>query len=196
MSHFLETINEIRLDYEIPIDGYTESELNKLKIDMSNNGNTYFQWKNQLEKEVLLESKQFAIPSILRSSLINIVLCNFIYLPLTRLFLERNGALVQDDTGYEIKIGIYGKVKKKQIFDFVESNWDLIQKEMLKFENEESTYISDRDNEIIEMHDKKNMKFKEISDYFTETKHDYSTNEDMIKKDYHRAKKKIAALQK
>lgn len=185
----------IRRKHDIPQNGYSLEEWDDIKKQKKEDG-SYSNWRLEVDKSSRELSKRFKIPYLLHNSLSYIVLGNFIYLPLTKMFLDLPYQLQPTYDGPSIGIHIYGQTSKEQIKKFIDNNWTLIDKEMSVFKDETSAYISSTSREIMQLRDKKKMKFVEIADYLAEKSNNYDITEDMVKKAYHRAKSKIISLKR
>lgn len=193
-DNFIKTIQFVRKDMGIPLEGFSYAEfvsLNKKypenSLNSRSNISTLLPDKNI--------TKFFNIPKFIQSNLIYILWANFIYIPLTKISIESSSILSQVYES-DLKISIQGLISKRQLIQFIESNWETIEKEMLRYKNDISTFISSRDRKILKLRDEDKQKFREIADYLSEKTNDPEINEDMIKRAYHRAKAKIASLEK
>ncbi len=187
-------VKKIRTEFNIPTDGYSFDEWNKYKTEKKANKD-FMSWRLKLSvngAKRLVE--KFNIPYLLQDNLVFIVVGNYIYLPLTRLYIEAPNTLLPVYDGPELKIVLQSPVSKNQLIKFIDENWTTLEKEMVMFGNETSAFISERDRQIVTLRDEKNYKFREIADLLTEETNNFDINEDMVKRAYHRAKNKINTL--
>lgn len=193
---FENELQKLRKEFGIPIQGYSFDEWNNIKKNRQNDTG-FISLRHNLR--VIGTNKlirKFNIPYLLQDNLTYVLIGNFLYLPMTRLYLEIPNTLLPVYDGPEIKIVIQSSVSKNQLIKFIENNWEILDREMAMFGQENSSFISDRDTQIIFLRDDKKMKFREIADLLAEEVDDFNINEDMIKIAYHRAKNKISILSK
>lgn len=187
-------VKKIRTEFNIPIDGYSFDEWTKYKFEKKMDKD-FMSWRLKLRvngAKRLVE--KFNIPYLLQDNLVFILLGNYIYIPLTRLYVEAPNTLLPVYDGPELKIVIQSPVSKNQLIKFINENWITLEKEMVIFGNEASTFVSERDRQIITLRDEKKYKFREIADLLMEETDNFDINEDMVKRAYHRAKSKIDTL--
>ncbi len=192
---FANSIVAVRNTFNIPVEGYSLDEWDKIRAKKKDAG-SYSNWRLKLDQASRELSKSYKIPYLLHKSLTYIVIGNFIYLPLAKIFLDLPYQLQPTYDGPSIKISIYGQVSKEQLKKFIDNNWVSIDKGMTVFTDENSAYISSMGREIIQLRDRDHMKFAEIADYISEKSNNYDVNEDLVKKAYHRGKNKIASLKR
>src|SRR3990167_8667818 len=110
---FVGDVVSIRNRFDIPSDGYSLKEWDEAR-KVKKEDKSYSKWKLELEKSCRELGKQYKIPFLLQGSLVYIVIGNFVYLPLAKLFLERANELLPIYDGPEIKISIFGQISKQQ----------------------------------------------------------------------------------
>ena len=192
---FESDISVIRRSFDIPANGYSFEQWDNIKKSKKTD-ETYPKWRLELDKACRGLVTKYNIPFLLHENLTYIVVGNFIYLPLTNLYLQGNLSLLPVYDGPSVEICICGHTSKNQLINFIKNNWSDIEKETKVFTDKASTYVSTRDLEIVQLRDKKKMKFREIADYLSEQTGNFDINEDMIKKAYHRAIDTTTALKK
>jgi len=193
-ADFIKEVVSIRKEFEIKESGLQFEDWLVLKSSKRKD-DSYNKWKFSIDKasrKQLVE--KFRIPYLLQSNLVYIVIANFIYVPLPKILLEVPNTLMPVYDGPEIILKIQSPVSKRQLIEFVESNWSDIEENMHMFGNELDVFVSDRDKEIIFMRDVKKMKYSEIADVIAQKTDNYEINEDMIKRAYHRAKYNIKKI--
>lgn len=100
----------------------------------------------------------------------------------------------------EVFVSITKRASKNELHQFIDNNWNEINKLMSYLPTEEHFYVSPRDLRIVELRDRQKMKYKDIADVIT---NEFSIddisgqiNEDSVKTSYKRAKDKVDRLAK
>lgn len=135
-TDFILEVKALRKDFDIKEGGYTFNEWFLVR-STKRSDDSYNKWKFSLDRASRERlANKFKIPYLLQNNLIYIVIANFIYVPLPKILLEIPKTLMPVYDGPEINLRIQSPVSKRQLIEFIESNWSDLEESMSVFGEE------------------------------------------------------------
>lgn len=207
-------LKKARIKLRLPGDGLNWEQYKQYKDTKANHSkeeleNILYFIRNRT-KEISRIKRKLSLHPQVEEQLENLILGYFVEPSYRGIETGCNGANVDDYESIddfdkyaevdEVLISITKRISKNELHQFIDNNWNEINKLMDYLPIEEHFYISPRDLRIVELRDKQKMKYKEIADTIT---NEFSIddisgaiNEDSVKTSYKRAKNKVDKLAK
>lgn len=196
-ENFFKAVKEIRKASSLPEEGYDLFEKGAAKrYGIEVKGLPPTELLSRIDPKLLKKlSDDFRVPPILKSALAEIVLMNYVFLPLPKIYVDRPYKLLPKQNSFNVKIVLEGEVSKQQVKDFLDENWHEISQGFKDIKNNKGIYISSRDLKIYHLKKNDNLTYRQIADILEKEDNLY-VNEGAIKEAYHRAEDKIHSLNK
>ena len=190
---FVEVINDIRAICNIPKEGYGWERWYAYYDEYGSE--EYEKIIRKILTATLVKlTPNFPIPSMLYAHMADIIAANHVYLPLFRIEIEIDGKTESHYEGSAVKICIYDNLNStEELKQYIDANWNTIQKGISKFDDFEKISISERDYRILELKDDFGMPHAAIAKQLMKERNEFVT-ENTVKNAYSVASKKINNL--